>query len=537
MYPPNREATLRARYLALVLAAVLLGGSAAPAGARQMANPAGAAVGDAGAAVAMMRLLAGSVPESSILPGLADLVSERTSFEAGFGLSNALANTSAALPYERSIARATPYGAALTDDVPSASSGLIQTAAPDNPKPATGPIDRATTPIYPLVQPGPLRGSAHARWSDTKGPCIGMIADASTETDRFSLGNAVATLPDIDLADLPLPGGAKLPKSFRPKEKLGSLGGLLAGTRPSGTGSLVRLPDGLSTRSTVEVVELGKDKDKAVRSISRVEAKRISLLAGSPIGMTATVRRAPTLTVTATGKSKTSTVRNVSPIITVRRGGEKLFTLDTKHPRKDIPIGVPKSGFTRHLKSTKVKSLPIVGGFAENTKGRAVRLSERARRQVVDLFVLRLSVGGLNTKSTALTTPFEGHQLGASARLLDVQLLPTEALVKALAAKDGPRELPYDVPSTLAQFAVGEQVARAAAPVGGAQCGTAAAAADQPPRAPDSLDTPSPAAVVRPLLWVGAVLLLGGAVLLALLRRPVSRRPTPTPSPRPRSGA
>lgn len=498
----------------MLLAAGLLGGAAAPvAGGAERQGVAGSAVGDAGTAVAMLRLVAGSVPESSIMPELGRLVSATSSFEAGIGLANAQLNTSAELPFERSISQATPFGAALTGRAPSSAGGLIQTAAPGNPKSSSGPLNGEPTPVDGLVHRGKLRGSVHARWSDDLGPCVGAVSTATTSTDAFWLGNAIPTLPDIGLDELRLPGGAKLPSGWRAPGKLGELGGLLAGAKmpADGKGVLVSLPKGLSTRSTVELVDVRKRK--AVRSTSRVEATRIELLPGSPLGMTATVRRAPTLSVTSTGTPKTSRILNDAAVIVVRRGGKTLFTLDARHPRRDIPIGVPKAAFTRHLggQRGKLKPLPVVGGVAESTRGRVVRLSERARREVVDLFVLRVSSGGLNTRTTDLTTPFKGHQLGASARLLDVQLLPTEALAAALGEQ-------YDVPSTLAQYAVGEQVVRAAAPSTGARCGQPGAGNGALTQSTPTLNISSPASWMRPMLWGGVVLLLGGAVLLVALR-------------------
>lgn len=500
------------RYLALGLAAVMLGAWAAPAAAQGSDGPTGAAVGDAGAAVAMMRLVADSVPDSSILPELGELVSATSSFEAGFGLSNAQANSASPLPFERSIAQATPYGAALTDSAPSASGGLIQTAAPDNRKVDTGVLQQRPTPVDALLDAGKLRGSAHARWSDTSGGCVGTIAAATTQTDALRLGTAIPTLPDVDLGKLKLPGNAKLPQGWQ--GKLGTLAGLLGGPK-AGERVLVSVPKGLSTKSTVEFVE----KTKSIRSTSQVKAEQIGLLPGTPMGMTATVRKSPTLAVTATGDPKTSRIKNQVAEISVRRGGQTLFQLDRAHPRQDIPIGVPKAAFTRALGKQKVKPLPIVGGVAESTKSKAVRLSERARKEVVDLFVLRLSVGGLNTKTADIKQPFDGHQVAASARLLDVQLLPTEALVDALRGQ-------YDVPSTLAQYAVGEQVVRGAAPKGGAKCGRPGAGNGAQSGVPASIDTPSPSGGMRPLLWIGAALVLGGAALLVAF---APRRRTPRP--------
>ncbi|MGH3434728.1 MAG: hypothetical protein ACRDQB_18035, partial [Thermocrispum sp.] len=274
--------------------------------------------------------------------------------------------------------------------------------------------------------------------------------------------------------------------------------------------ALVRLPRGLTTRSTVEVIDAAKRK--AVRSSSRVRTERIDLLPGSPLGMTATVRNPPTLTATATGDPNTSRLVNDTPVVQVKRGSRTLFRLDRDQPTQDIAIGIPKAGFSQR---GRLRATPIVGGVAENAAGKPVRLSERARDDVVDLFVLRLSTGGLTTRSTALREPFTGHQLAASARLLDVQLIPTQALVDALSDR-------YDVPTTLAQYSVGEQVVRAAAPTAGVRCGQPGAGGIEAAALPAEINPSSPAAGARPLLWGGTALLLLGAYLLAVLR---PRRP------------
>lgn len=531
---------MSARTAALLLAAALLGASGAPAAA-QDASPTGDAIGDAGTAIVMLRLLPGSVPETSALPELADLVAERSAYEAGYGMSNAQLNSVASLPYERSIAQATPHGSALTNTAPTAADGLIQTAVPDNPKQASGELEPPDSPANALVRAGTQRGSVHARWSDTKGACIGTVVESATEIDSLALGYAIPTLPDLAMDRLRMPGGVKLEKSLAPRGGLGTLGGMLSGElRPvDGDGSLVTLPNGMSTKSYVELIDDPDGERKLIRSTSTAEAARISLFQGDPLGMTASVKRQPKLAVTSTGTAKTSEVEHRVPVVTVRRGGKTLFTLDAEHPSKDIPIGVPKAGFAKHPGMAKLKRRPFVGGVAENTKGRVVRLSRDARRDVVDLFVLRLRVGGLNTRSTELTTPFLGSQLGASARLLDVQLLPTDALAEALDTKGNgakgkgvPKELPFAMPSTLAQYALGEQVARAAAPEGGATCGGPSASAAGRSSTPAGIQGSSTAPYVVPLLWAGALALLGGAVLLVRAPRPARK-----PSPRPRSSA
>ena len=86
---------------------------------------------------------------------------------------------------------------------------------------------------------------------------------------------------------------------------------------------------------------------------------------------------------------------------------------------------------------------------------------------MLDLGVLRLSIAGLDQKSAQMTTPFAGFQLGASARLFDLQLLPTTKLKSLL-----PDDQAKNLPSSLAQLSLGEQVARAYAPTGGVVCGT-----------------------------------------------------------------
>jgi hypothetical protein len=106
-----------------------------------------------------------------------------------------------------------------------------------------------------------------------------------------------------------------------------------------------------------------------------------------------------------------------------------------------------------------------------------------------------------------MTQPFKGHQLRASARMLDLQVLPTQAL-----------GLP-GLPSALAQVSLGEQVARAAAPEGGVVCGTSTAPpAKEPPakqEGPKLAYTSAYQAV--PMFWTGAAMLLAGVVVVAAL--------------------
>src|SRR5207237_6381337 len=89
--------------------------------------------------------------------------------------------------------------------------------------------------------------------------------------------------------------------------------------------------------------------------------------------------------------------------------------------------------------------------------------------QKLDLGVIRLSIAELNQTSGQQTQPFNGFRLGATARMLDLQVLPTAAL-----------GLP-NLPSALAQVSLGEQVATAYAPTGGVVCSTPAGQPTTPP--------------------------------------------------------
>lgn len=527
----------RARRATLVLpVAVLVAATSVLPAHAQPDFPAGAAYGDAGAAVGMMRLLAGSVPPSTMVPGLAGVVSESTSFEAGFGLTNAQTNATATLPYERSVAQASPYGAALSTGAQPAPGGLIQTAAPDNADGVSGVIEPPpNTPVNPLVSVGEMRGDVHARWSAETGPCRGTLAESSVVIDRYAAGFALPTLPDVAFTDLPLRGKKELSKDLRMPGGLGTVGGLLAGKPAAdGKGSLVTLPDGLTTRAAV-AADPAKAKHKAVAASSRVDIERMIFLHGSPLAMSATVKRKPSLVVVATGDKKTSDVKNTTATIIVKRGKDKLFTLDAKHPRQDVPIGVPTAEFFK-LDGAKefAKNQLVAGGVAVDKRGRPVRLVAPARNAVADLFVLRLSVGGLDTRASEMTTPFAGFRHDATARLLDVQLIGTKALAAALATPvEGQDALPYRTPSTLAQYSVGELVARAAAPRDGVRCGEPdPAVAQEQTGAPSGIQSSSTAAIGVPLLWGGALILLIGVFLVIVF--PPRRQPAVRPSPVPR---
>ena len=132
----------------------------------------------------------------------------------------------------------------------------------------------------------------------------------------------------------------------------------------------------------------------------------------------------------------------------------------------------------------------------------------------LDIGVLRISIAGLQQKAQDMTEPFQGHQLAASARMLDLQVLPTQAL-----------GLP-GLPSALAQVSLGEQVARAAAPAGGVVCGTAAGPPQAKPPAPEEPNLAYTSAYQAiPMFWTGTALLLTGVVLVAAV--PGRRIPRP----------
>lgn len=513
--------------IVLPLAAALL---AAMGGPTPVARGAGAdeggldAVGDAGSALALMRVLPGSVPKDSILPELAARIPQKTALEAGFGITSAQANSDARLNYERAVAQATYGGATATGGVRTPGT-LVQTALPDNPAQTKGALPEQPSPLDDVVRAGPMTGSAHARWSSTGGPCVDTIAHATAKLTGLRLGSAVPTVPDILFGELDLPKGRTLAKGFTPTRSLGSLGGLLAGTEPNG-GSLVSVPEEFSSSSTMRLIDQRRTETKAVHAAATVRAGELGVLRDGPLGLRVRVRRAPTLEAVSTGSAETSEISYTKPVLEVRRGSKMLFRLDDRKQSEDIAIGVPTKGFETLPGSKGLRPLPIVGGAGATTKGTARRLTEQQQSKVLDLFVLRLSIAGLDQKAKDMVQPFEGHQLGASARLLDVQLLPTKALVSALGDRGA------HLPSALLQLSLGELVASAFAPKGGVNCGLRLppAPARGAEGAPGALRQTSAPFVAGPVFYSGAIALLAGvALLIAVVRRP---RTTPSPHPR-----
>lgn len=509
----------------------------APISSPSQPQPLGHAVGEAGTALGMLRLLPNAVTTGAILPGVGEQVPKQSALEGGVGLSSAQANSESYLTYERAIAQATPFGLSIAGNSPQAPGSLAQTALPDNPQPVSGGLN---APKNPLLNIGLLNGSAHARWSDTLGPCVDTISDASTSVANLSLLNMIPSLSGISLDQLNLPGGAKVEKGLNPTNPLSALGGLLSGGgQTQAQGSLVNVPNALSSRSVVKLVDMPGSKNKAVESTSTMQAAKVDILGGL---FSVAVASQPTLKVTSTGDAKTSKVDYTAPVLNIMQGDKVLYSLDAANPTRDLKLSLPLNGLLNQLGAANdaLKNVPVVNGLADLVAGGIKQLDAAANKFVLDLGVLRISVAGLDKKGADMTTPFKGYQLGASARLFDLQVLPTEKFKQIL-----PKNVADGLPSSLAQLSLGEQVARAYAPTGGVQCGTtkppapAPGGGQQPAGVPKNLAYTAGAYSAVPLFWSGTAMLLVGVVLVAAMpgRR---RRPVPVtqrafkPSPRPR---
>ena len=514
------------RLMAVPAAAVLVALCAAPALAQPTTTPvpgprdpnqppvsAGPAprthaIGDAGTGLAVVRLAPDSTPTGTILPGFGERLPKQSAAEIGVGLASAQANTEAFLSYERSIAQASPLGFAVRGRAPQTPGTLVQTASPDNAAPVTGGLTPPATPLDALLKVGLLNGSVHARWNDELGPCVQPLADAKTSVASLSVLNAIPTLPSApDLTGLltgsKLDGAGQQLLIDNVKQltaPLSRLGGLLSGTPDTGAnGSLLSLPETLSAHSTVDLVDLPGSPNKAVRSTSTLQAASVRLLAGTAAEIRVDVVGQPTLVALSTGDRATSGITYTAPVLRVSQGGEELGTLDAANPKLDVPIGVAPG-----------RALPLVGASAEGLPR-------------LDIGVLRLQIAQLNQKDVVIDGPLQqggptikGFMLGATARLLDLQLLPTDAL-----------GLP-NLPSALAQVSLGEQVVRAAAPNGGVVCAPAQAPPGgggqaAPPKKSEPLAYTNAAYKTVPIFWTGTALLLVGVVVVAAL--PARRRP------------
>jgi hypothetical protein len=538
-----RKRLPRAMALPVTAAVLLLVATPAlaqePTSAPTRPQSAGHAVGDAGSALGLVRLLPAAVPTSAAPADANMRPPKQTALEAAVGLSSAQANSEAGLAYEKAIAQSSPFGSSVGGNAPQAPGSLVQTAMPDNPQPITGGLNGQANP---LLNVGLLHGSAHARWSETLGPCVDTIADAGTSVASVSMLSTIPLIPGIDQltnADRQLRDGLKaLPGP------LANLGGLLSGTTTNadGTGAVLSLPDLLSSRSVVKLVDIPNSNNKAVRSTSTLQATEIDILKGTPLGLTIKVVSPPSLTVTSTGDEKTSKVSYVSPVLQVMRGNALIFQLDAQNPAEDIPIGIPLPALKDVPGFGQLKNVPIIGGLAEMADGSTKQLpaGDAAKGLSLDLAVLKLSIGGLDEKGQSMTDPFNGYELGASARLFDLQILPTTALKNAL-----PADAAKNLPSSLAQLSVGEQVVRAYAPADGVVCGTApvSAPADgaQAPGPTKNLAYTSGAYDAVPMFWTGTAMLLVGVIVVAALprrrRKPEAVTPgtpvKPSPGPRP----
>jgi hypothetical protein len=482
--------------------------------------PPGRAVADAATGLGLVRVLPNTAPTRTITPDAESKLPRQSAVELGFGIASAQVNSEAYLSFERSVAQAAPGGLAVQGGAPQAPGALAQTAPPDNPQPRRNGL---TLPDTPLVRGGGLQGQVHARWDEKLGPCVDTISDASTEVASLSLVNAIPTLPTVtDLTgvfDAPRldPGTdqAIIDGLKQLAGPLSTLGGLLAGDGPprtDGAGSLVSLPHTLSARSTVQLVDIPGSANKAVRATSTLRVAALTLLAGTPFEIQIRVVSQPTLQVTSTGDAKTSSIEYTAPVLEVRQGGRQLGRLDAAHPTLDIPVGIPLTGVPG------AEKLPIVGDLLGN--GQKVTDAVAGGLRKLDLGVLRLGVAQLDEKSSPMTAPFEGFQLGATARMLDLQVLPTAAL-----------GLP-NLPSALAQVSLGEQIARAYAPTGGVVCRASGQPAPPPApspepqgRAPQGLAYTTLAYKAVPMFWTGTAMLLIGVVMVAAV--PTLRPPRP----------
>ncbi|GAB3443055.1 hypothetical protein [Actinophytocola sediminis] len=542
---------MRARSLvatALPLVAVILVFSAAPALAQPVTTPVptptnpssppmsapvgtpppGRVVADSGTGLGIVRILPNSVPTKAIVPGAEAKLPKQPAVELGFGISSAQVNSESYLEFEHAIAQAAPGGLALQGGTPQTPGSVTQTAPPNNAQPTHSGLTLPETPLDSLITASALQGQVHARWDEALGPCVGTISDASTEVASLSLVNAIPTLPDVtDLTgvfDAPRLDAAAdqaiVDGLGRLAGPLSTLGGVLSGDgapRADGAGSLLSLPNTLSTRSVVRLVDIPGSANKAVQATSTLQVAAVKLLAGTPFAIDIRVVSQPTLQVTSTGEAKTSSVRYTAPVLEVWQGGRKIGGLDAANPTVDIPIGLPLPGVPG------AEKLPIIGELLANGQ----RVTDAVRK--LDLGVLRLGVAQLDEKREAMTDPFTGYQLGATARMLDLQVLPTQAL-----------GLP-NLPSALAQVSIGEQIARAYAPAGGVVC----RAADQPQPPPEPRPEPQGkqppglayttlAYKTVPMFWAGTAMLLIGVVLVAAVpavRLPRASAGGPTDEP------
>ena len=442
----------------------------------------GPIVADAGTGLGIVRILPNTIPNDSIFEDSEydDQLPKQSLLEVGLGLAVARANSSAYLGQERSVAESSPFGFAVGGSSPALPGTLSQTALPDHEVPSTEALTTPGSPSDRFVELGLLEGSAHARWDRQLGPCVDPIADTKTSLASVSAINALPAMPDQKSEQLNTPA------------PLSQLGGLLNGKEPAadGNGSLLSVPDTISARSTIRLVDVPGQEGKAVRSTSQMQLASIQLLAGTPQELRIDVVSAPTLTATSTGDAETSSLDYTAPVLRVSQGGEELGVLDIANPQLDIPIDMPTA--------PEAPEMPVIGELGDGA---------------LNLGVLRLSIGELQDQS-------EGTEVQGLARLFNLKLLSGEAI---------------GIPTSLAEVSFGEQAVKAGAPEGGVHCDQPDAAApvvpagnepakDVPARNETTPDVPtlaltSGAYSAVPLFWTGAGLLLIGSVLVAALPR------------------
>ena len=510
----------------------------APASKENDPAPTARAIGAAGTALGALRLLPESQDTETILPGFSDELGKQAALEAGISLSSAKVDSEAYLSYERSVAEACPGGIAIGGDAPRLPGCVSQNALPDNEEATTTGLD---TPENPLLNIGLLDGTAHARWDPEEGACVEPIADSSESLASLSLLPEIPSMGDIT----ELSGSSdELAGALDNTGPLETLGGLLPGkTGDDDTGGLLNMPNTMSTRSNVRLVDIPDSDNKAVQSTSTLQLADVHLLEGTPLGINIKVVSQPTLTVTSTGDPETSTVDYEAPVLDVYQNGEKQFSLDADNPTESIDVGLPsnpaKLAESMDLPTAAdLKDVPVVGGLAETVDDGVRALDNDDQGMVLDLLAIKLSIADLDVDKTSKEEPFDGYQLGASAHMMNVDILPTDRLADIL-----PPDLGDELPASLAQVAFGEQVARAYAPDEGVVCGTSgggppgedSGGGGESPGTPDQLAQTSAAYASVPIFWTGTGLLLAGVVMVsALPNRRNTVRSGPKPSPRPR---
>lgn len=506
-------------------------------------RPLGHAVGDAGAAVGDLQVLPGLVDTSTIMPGMEKQLPKQPLLEGGLGLSSAQANSEAYLDYEKAIAESSPLGGAIGGNSPRLPGALSQTALPDNPQPTQGGLK---LPDNPLLNVGAMQGSVNARYSRELGPCTGApISDAATSVANLSAGNLHIPENSGPLSSVLNPDKlAAMPDQVRQAVSTdpakGGIGAkqVLAALTPdqqkqqskdAGPGiSLLSVPNAISSRSQMKLTDMPGTKNKAVTSTSTLQFGDITLFRGLPIQTKIKVASQPTLRAVSTGDAKTSKVDYSAPALVIEPPLLPPIKIDAAHPFQ-MPLALPLPGLMpQNLKQEftskfgmdldKMRGTPVLGEAAKflNNQG--------DKGFTLNLGLLRIKVGDLKQTGQNQTkgkggAPFSGYQLGATANMLQLDLLPTDMLK----LNQGPQ--------SLASVHFGKQVARAYAPTGGVRCGTTnpatGGAAPKPNASPPAGPKPQAKQLAYtngayeavPLFWSGTGLLLAGAVLLAALPR------------------